>query len=190
MLIGLLWAWFWFVPDASANPSYTLPQYRAWFQQAANQEKKVEHVWGYFEQSGPEKNPIVLAYWGGLHTLKGRDAWNPVNKLYWLKSGIALINQAVSRLPHNAEIRHVRFSVESKVPKALGYREHITSDKQILLNRIAQPPSADEPLSLLLAYSQTLLQSGLCSDAEAATVNHFMAVHSPRNGSSKPQTPH
>jgi hypothetical protein len=187
MLGGLLCAWLWFGPAPAGNPTYTLPQYRAWFQEAANHSEKLNQVWGYFEQSNPEKNPIVLAYWGGLHTLKGRDAWNPVSKLHWLKSGMALVNQAVSRLDQNAEIRHVRFSVESKVPRALGFREHVISDKQILLDRIAQLPSADEPLSLLMVYAKTLLSSGLCTNGETAAVNHFISAHTPKNSSPKPK---
>lgn len=186
MVIGWLFAWLWLAPAAAGHSTYTLPQYRAWFQEAANHAEELGQIWMYFERSNPEKNPVVLAYWGGLHTLKGRDAWNPVSKLKWLKSGMALVNQAVLRLPQNAEIRHVRFSVESKVPRALGFHEHIEADKQILLDRIAHPPSSDEPLSLLMVYSRTLLSSGLCTDAETAAVSRFISGHSPKNGTSRP----
>ena len=83
--------------------------------------------------------PIILAYYGGVQTLKAKHAFNPVSKLSHLISGLNRLEEAIKKSPDNLEIRFMRFSILDHVPGFLGYSDERESDKDkvctLLMNK-------------------------------------------------------
>ena len=81
------------------------------------------------------KNPdaLIMAYLGSAQAIKAKHAWNPVNKMSFLKQGFNTINQAVAKDPNQLEVRFLRFSLQFYVPTFLGYSKNIDSDKDKII---------------------------------------------------------
>jgi hypothetical protein len=91
------------------------------------------------------KNPdaLILAYLGSAQAIKAKHAWNPVNKMSYLKQGFKTINQAVTKEPNNLEVRFLRFSLQFYVPSFLGYSKNIESDKDKIISLLQNQKSAN-----------------------------------------------
>src|SRR5688500_18402559 len=57
-------------------------------------------------------DPTIMAYFGTSQAIRAKHAFNPYNKITYLKSGIKTLEKAVGKSPENLEIRFLRFSLE------------------------------------------------------------------------------
>ncbi len=77
---------------------------------------------------------ILVAYKGGVTTLKAKFAQSTKDKKELFKEGATLIEYAVAEDPDNIEIRCIRLGVQENTPKVLKYRKNIPEDKQYILD--------------------------------------------------------
>ena len=87
------------------------------------------------------QEPLVLGYKAASEAIKARDA-SMLNKLSYVQQAARTFEQAVSLAPQSAEIRFLRFSVESNLPPFLGLSKHVDEDKGFLLNAALQHPNS------------------------------------------------
>lgn len=86
---------------------------------------------------------LTLAYLGSIQAIKGKHAWNPVNKLSYLKQGFATIDKAVAKDPNQLEVRFLRFSLQYYVPAFLGYSKNLMADKNKIVALIQGTSASD-----------------------------------------------
>ncbi|RZK31194.1 MAG: hypothetical protein EOO63_04795 [Hymenobacter sp.] len=137
---------------------------RHYEQAAANKEageKFYDLLHGYKEQ-----NALVLGYKAASEAIKARDA-SMLNKLTYVQQAAHTFEQAVVLEPNNAEIRFLRFSVESNLPPFLGLSKHVEEDKAFLVEAALQHPRSgldDEAFRTVRGF---LVGRGHTSEAEA-----------------------
>lgn len=85
------------------------------------------------------QEPLVLGYKAASEAIKARDA-SMLNKLTYVQQAARTFEQAVGLDAQSAEIRFLRFSVESNLPAFLGLSKHVDEDKDFLLNAALQHP--------------------------------------------------
>jgi hypothetical protein len=85
------------------------------------------------------QDALVLGYKAASEAIKARDA-SMLNKLTYVQQAAQTFEQAVALDPTNAEIRFLRFSVESNLPAFLGLSKHVEEDKAFLLAAALQHP--------------------------------------------------
>lgn len=78
------------------------------------------------------KNPVFLAYLGGLQSIWANHVWSPMAKYKTFNKGKNNIEKAVEMAPDNIEIRVIRWSVQHNAPRFLGYHQEIENDKQFI----------------------------------------------------------
>ncbi len=113
-----------------------------------------------------DQNALVLGYKAASEAIKARDA-SMLNKLTYVQQAARTFEQAVSLDPKNAEIRFLRFSVESNLPPFLGLSKHVDEDKAFLLDAALQHPRSgldDEAFRTVRGF---LVGRKHVSDAEA-----------------------
>jgi len=105
-------------------------------------------------------NPLFLAYQGSLHTLTGRDAWMPWNKIAYTEKGLDMISKALRMLklkhdhekirgaPISVETRLVAVSTFSSVPASFHHFEKAKA----VLNELFQSPVLTVSPPYLQAY--------------------------------------
>jgi hypothetical protein len=84
------------------------------------------------------KSPLHLAYLGAFKSVWAIHVFNPIGKLSTFNQGKEDIEEAISLDPDNIEIRLIRFSVQSKAPKILGYKNNISEDKMMIIANLDQ----------------------------------------------------
>ncbi|MCV2484821.1 hypothetical protein OD917_07785 [Flavobacterium sp. SH_e] len=77
-------------------------------------------------------DPLRLAYSGGFRAIWARHIFNPISKFETFNNGKAEIEKAVLLDPENAEIRLIRFSVQSNAPRIAGYKNNMEEDKKLI----------------------------------------------------------
>ncbi|RYU90182.1 hypothetical protein EWM62_11630 [Mucilaginibacter terrigena] len=130
-----------------------------------------------YNKLGSIKNPsgLVSGYLGTLQALKAKHSWNPYFKIKHLNDAEKTFKNAVTRDPHNIEIRFMRFSVEHNVPGFLGYTKNLVVDRHEIIRQIDKKhyASADEPLVRTIVTF--LLDSKRCTPAETSKLSQHLA---------------
>lgn len=149
----------------SPMSSYSPATLRRHYEQAAASkeagEKFYDLLHGYRDQ-----NALVLGYKAASEAIKARDA-SMLNKLTYVQQAARTFEQAVALAPENAEIRFLRFSVESNLPPFLGLSKHVEEDKSFLLGAALQHPRSGLDDEAFRTVRNFLVGRGHVSEAEA-----------------------
>lgn len=108
--------------------------------------------------------PIEQAYIGAYYAVRAKHLTSPLKKLNNFKEGKAQLETAVRRDPGNVEIHFLRLTIQYSAPKILGYKDHISPDLQIVMNKYSEA----KPTVLKAHIKEFLLQTDLLSAAQRA----------------------
>ncbi|GAA4494075.1 hypothetical protein GCM10023172_03630 [Hymenobacter ginsengisoli] len=112
------------------------------------------------------QDALVLGYKAASEAIKARDA-SMLNKLTYVQQAAKTFDQAVGLDSNNAEIRFLRFSVESNLPPFLGLSKHVDEDKAFLLNATLQHPGSGLDAEAFQTVRGFLVGRGHLSEADA-----------------------
>lgn len=122
------------------SSSFDLLTLRRHYEQAAADKAAGEKFYKLMnDYQGSEALP--LAYKAAAEAIRARDA-SMFNKLTYVQAAARTFDQAVAADAKSAEIRFLRFSVESNVPAFLGLSPHVEEDRQFLLDALKQHPQS------------------------------------------------
>lgn len=79
---------------------------------------------------------IYQGYFGAALALKASFSWNPISKMSYFNKAKKTIDAAIQSEPNNIELRMIRSSIQSNVPKILGYHKNIEEDRDFILRNI------------------------------------------------------
>ncbi len=88
-------------------------------------------------QQTDEKSNVLLAYQGAAEASSAACASFPIAKFKRFNQGKSKLEQCIINEPTNAEIRFLRFSIQSKAPGFLNYKDAIKQDYNLILNSLA-----------------------------------------------------
>jgi hypothetical protein len=112
------------------------------------------------------QDALVLGYKGAAEAIRARDA-SMLNKLTYVQQAARTFEQAVALDPDNAEVRFLRFSVESNLPAFLGLSKHVDEDKAFLLAAALRHPQSGLDAEAFRTVRGFLVGRGHVSEAEA-----------------------
>jgi hypothetical protein len=104
----------------------------------------------------------IICYRGAITATMADYSKNKLEKLNLFKEGKKLIEQSIAKDTNNAELRFLRFTIQTNCPKILGYNKQIDADKMIILKNI----SAIKNQELKKSMNDFLLHSPYLSPAE------------------------
>ena len=111
-----------------------LDQIRKDFSLATNDRDSALALRDKLETVTKEDNTVLVAYKGAVSALTAKYTKNNTERKDLFKSGVLLLEFAVSQKPQNIEIRCLRLSIQENSPKFLKYRSNIEEDKNFILN--------------------------------------------------------
>lgn len=149
------------IPMSPHNPVALRRQYE---QAAANKEAGEKFYNQLHDYKG--QDALVLGYKAASEAIKARDA-SMLNKLTYVQQAAQTFEQAVALDPANAEIRFLRFSVESNLPAFLGLSKHVDEDKAFLLTAALQHPRSGLDEEAFRTVRGFLVGRGHVSEAQA-----------------------
>ena len=148
-------------PMSEISPATLRRHYEQAATDKAAGEKFYQLLHGYQQQDA-----LVLGYKAASEAIKARDA-SMLSKLTYVQNAARTFEQAVSLNPGNAEIRFLRFSVESNLPPFLGLSKHVEEDKSFLLQAALQHPDSGMDAEAFRTVRSFLVGRGHVSEADA-----------------------
>ncbi|MFM8568190.1 MAG: hypothetical protein ACKOB6_01070 [Candidatus Kapaibacterium sp.] len=112
-----------------------------------------------------ESEPLAYGYRAMAEFLVGHHSYNPVTKMRRFTSGREVLERAVQAAPEMTELRYLRFTIQSRLPGVLPYREHLQPDKEHLM-RFLRERRKGEDEELTGNIRAALLASELCTPDE------------------------
>ncbi len=113
-----------------------------------------------------QQDALVLGYKAASEAIRARDA-SMLDKMTYVQQAAHTFEQAVSQDPTNAEVRFLRFSVESNLPAFLGLSKHVEEDKEFLLKAALRHPQSGLDEEAFHTVRGFLVGRGHVSEAEA-----------------------
>ena len=113
-----------------------------------------------------QQDALVLGYKAASEAIRARDA-SMLDKMTYVQQAAHTFAQAVSQDPTNAEVRFLRFSVESNLPAFLGLSKHVEEDKEFLLKAALRHPQSGLDEEAFQTVRGFLVGRGHVSEAEA-----------------------
>jgi len=106
------------------------------------------------------ENPEILAWYGSVLTMKGRDALSPISKLRYVDQGIETMDETCKNAPDNITVRMVRAGNSLGLPCFFGRLDFAISDSEYLLKLREKSPESfsDEILSQIYRNLGTAYQ--------------------------------
>lgn len=87
-------------------------------------------------QKDQSTDNLILGYKGAITAAMANHVKNKSEKLKLFNEGKKQIEASIIEDTKNAELRFLRFTIQSNCPKALGYSDQISKDKTIILGNI------------------------------------------------------
>lgn len=122
-----------------------------------------------------DRSALINGYIGTLEALKAKHTWNPYFKMKYLNDSEKTFKAAVSRDPHNIEIRFMRFSVEHNVPAFLGYNKNMYADRQEIIKQLDKKYYSSADRLLVKTIITFLINSKTCTPAESNNLKQHLA---------------
>lgn len=105
---------------------------------------------------------LIAGYKGATTTAMANFAKGNAEKIKLFNSGKKLLEQSIRSDSTNAELRFLRFTIQTSSPKALGYNSQIENDKKYILSHFDQINSK----IVKSRISEYMVSKGKLSDEE------------------------
>jgi hypothetical protein len=79
-----------------------------------------------------DESPTAKGYYALATMIQAKRFGNPFTKLSYFNKGKKILEMAISENPQNAELRFLRFAVQTEVPAILLYYHNIENDQLVL----------------------------------------------------------
>jgi hypothetical protein len=164
-LLLFLFPLFILISAVPATSPYHLPTLRRHYEQAAADKAAGEKFYQLMADY-KDNDAVVLGYKGAAEAIRARDA-SMFNKLSYVQAASRTFDQAVALDPNSAEVRFLRFSVETNLPAFLGLSQHVDEDRQLLMQQMLRHPKSGLDAEGFQTVRSFLVSRGHVSEAEA-----------------------
>lgn len=108
------------------------------------------------------ENTLLIGYKAANIMIGANYVFNPITKWNKFNKGKKLLELAIEKEPNSIEIRYIRFTIQTNLPKFLRYSSHLNRDKEFLINQLALMSDKD----LRTRIVTYLLSSNRCNEVE------------------------
>ncbi len=122
------------------------------------------------------RSPLITGYMGTLLALKAKHHWNPYYKLKYVSDAEKTFAKAIAADPHNMEIRFLRFSVDHKLPRLLGYNKNMEADKTEIMAQLTEKNYPPEDKDLVITIINFLLETDMHTPSEHTYLTKQLAA--------------
>lgn len=132
---NIIWLFILFCSSSHAM-DIPLNGVRLLFNKSATNEESCKKLMSVLNQYNETNNSTLAAYKACATMMMANHVINPKSKLSYFNQGKKLLEKCVAADNENAEIRYLRFTIQSNAPAFLGYNNSISNDKEFLLNAV------------------------------------------------------
>jgi len=122
--------------------SPTLVEIRNLYEQASSDKAvnlKLNTILAYVKKD----NSVLEGYRGAGIMIEANHVFNPLTKLSRFRKGKGIIERAILSDPNNIELRYIRLTIQTNIPKFLGYHDEIKTDKGFIIKKMPMVKDLD-----------------------------------------------
>jgi hypothetical protein len=172
VLIILLLFWHPAPPPIGPGNVPELKQIRSLYNQSAVSREAARQLQQLLTGGDANADPLLMCYRGAVEMIQAKYVFDPLSKFRSFKKGKVLIEEAIARDQNGVEMRYLRFSIQTNLPRFLSYYKQIDPDKKFLLSKIGRL-NDKELKRLIIKY---LSHSKYCSQAEKHQMNKLQEI--------------
>ncbi|MCX2575981.1 hypothetical protein [Pedobacter sandarakinus] len=120
------------------------------------------------------KTALVMGYMGTLEALKAKHAWNPYNKIKYVKLALKTMQKAIDMDRENLEIRFMRFSIEHFTPGFLGFSKDLTVDRKEIIKHYRNENFGVADTELIKNVAKFMIESKRCTPDEVKILKRYI----------------
>jgi len=135
---------------------------RLLYQKAATDEKSCLKLISLLEAYDEQNNVLCAGYKASAIIINAKYNLIPYTKFSLFSTGKKMLEKSIQADIQNIELRYLRFTIQTKIPKFLNYSDSIEKDKTYLLKSVTT--LKDNMLKQLII--SFLLQSNSLTNAE------------------------
>jgi len=147
------------------QPRLEIEEIRKMFYLAAESSDKAKDFQETLKQID-ESNPLLLGYKGMAEMIMAKHSYNPVSKVTFFRRGKAFLEKAIELDPKNAELRYLRFSLQSNAPSFLNYNDDLDKDKAVIIDYLTSAGAVARDLDLETRMKAFIKESDYFSNKE------------------------
>jgi len=156
------------VVNFMVTDSITLVEIRNLYEQASNNKAvnlKLNGMLGGVKRD----NSVLECYRGAGIMIEANHVFNPLTKLSRFRKGKAIIENAILSDPNGIELRYIRLTIQTNIPRFLGYHEEIKNDKEFIIKKM---PIVKDP-DLANRMADYLSSSKICTVDELKQIQQW-----------------
>ncbi len=119
----------------AAVPS--IAEVRLQYRKAATEENSCKDLIALLAPYNEKNDPLLSGYKAGATMMMAKYVFSPFGKLSYFNRGKKMMEKAIEADKENAELRFLRFGVQTNIPFFLGYKNDIETDKSFILQSIS-----------------------------------------------------
>lgn len=89
-----------------------------------------------FQLEKQNKDSKARGYLGAYTMIKANHVFSLIQKLKFFNTGKDMLEESISKLPNDIELRYIRYAIQISVPKFLGYSKNRAADKKVMMDNI------------------------------------------------------
>jgi hypothetical protein len=137
--------------------------------------KLEDYITKRYSRDSSMYTPVILAYSGGIEALKAKYVFSPFSKFSHLIKSLDILDEAVSRMPDNLEVRFIRFSILDNIPGIFGYGKEKASDKEVIISELLRKDFGTIDKETQIGLIKYLLESSNINEEEKS----ILLYHNP-----------
>lgn len=139
---------------------------------AVNDEKKADALLEKLSKKDI-RDPLLIGYKGAVEALKAKHAFNPYNKINYLRKSQLTLEKAIAMSPADIEIRFLRFSINHYLPAFLRINKDMNEDREVIIKNFNHAGIEQEVRE---SIGKFMIESGRCSANEIAQIKTVLGM--------------
>lgn len=128
--------WFIFFFSLLLVSNLDVAEVRALYRKAVESEAEATSLYAKLQGVNENDDKVLVGYKGALTAITAKYEKEVKTKKERFKTGVSLIEYAVSQEPENVELRFIRLSIQQNSPKFLKYKKNISEDKALIFDNL------------------------------------------------------
>ena len=120
----------------SSSKTPEIEDVRVLFHKAESSQKVCIELIELLEPYNDKNNALFLGYRASATMLMAKHLINPFSKLSYFKKGKLMLEKAIQFDQKNAELRFLRYTIQTNVPSFLNYSDNKENDRVFLLQSL------------------------------------------------------
>jgi hypothetical protein len=129
--------------SAFSQQAVTIEEARKIYAESMDDKATCEAAYLRFASVKNSGNPLLTGYKGAITVAMSKHEKTTKAKISFFNDGKKLIESAVLEDNLNAELRFIRFTIQTNVPAALKYNKNIEADKKFIIDHFSTIKNAD-----------------------------------------------